>query len=165
MSRRRSRVRTVRALPLTVLLIAVIFVGATVLPAASYSTGDIDRGAALGVADDLQAIIGLDTASSVRIGHTDQLVVVTNNLDSAATVTVTLSDDSATKADLVVDGVNVGDEYTVDLDRSESSIIDVSVTDDDSYVGDRIVFDTSADGTTTDALARSRSATIEDSTT
>lgn len=165
MSRDRSRTRTVRVLPLAVLVVAVLLVGATVLPAASYSTGAVDRGASIGVTDDPQAILGLDTASGVRIGHTDQLVVVTNNLDSAATVTVTLSDDSATKADLVVDGVNVGDEYTADLNQSESSTVDVSVGNDTSYVGESIVFDASADGTTTDAVAPNRSATIEDATT
>lgn len=165
MSRGRSRTRTVRVLPIAVLLVAVLLVGATVLPAASYSTGDVGRGASLGVADDPQAILGLDTASGVRIDHTDQLVVVTNNLDSAATVTVTLDDDSATKADLVVDGVNVGNEYTTDLNRSESSTIDVYVGNDTSYVGESIVFDASADGTDIDAVATNRSAAIEDSTT
>jgi hypothetical protein len=165
MSRGRSRTRTVRILPLAVLLVAVLFVGATVLPAASYSTGDVGREASLGVADDPQAILGLDTASGVRIGHTDRLVVVTNNLDGAATVTVTLSGDSATKADLVVDGSNAGDEYTVDLNRFESSTVDVSVGNDTSYVGESIVFDTSADGIDIDAVATNRSAQIEDSTT
>jgi hypothetical protein len=165
MSRGRSRTRTVRILPLAALLVAVLLVGATVLPAASYSTGDVGRGASVGVTDDPQAILGLDTASGVRIGHTDQLVVVTNNLDGAATVTVTLSDDSATKADLVVDGSNVGDEYTADLNRLESSTVDVSVGNDTTYVGESIVFDVSADGTDIDALATNRSASIEDSTT
>jgi hypothetical protein len=165
MSRGRSRTRTVRILPLAVLLVAVLFVGATVLPAASYSTGDVGREASLGVADDPQAILGLDTASGVRIGHTDRLVVVTNNLDGAATVTVTLSGDSATKADLVIDGSNAGDEYTVDLNRFESSTIDVSVGNDTSYVGESIVFDASADGIDIDAVATNRSAQIEDSTT
>jgi hypothetical protein len=165
MSRGRSRTRTVRILPLAVLLVAVLFVGATVLPAASYSTGDVGREASLGVADDPQAILGLDTASGVRIGHTDRLVVVTNNLDGAATVTVTLSGDSATKADLVVGGSNAGDEYTVDLNRFESSTVDVSVGNDTSYVGESIVFDTSADGIDIDAVATNRSAQIEDSTT
>lgn len=164
MSGGRSRRRSRRVLPALVLLLGVLLAGATLLPAASYSTGDVGRGATVGVTDDPQAILALDTAAGVRINHTDQLVVVTNDLEGAATVTVTLSDDSATKADLAVDGALVGDEYTVDLNRTESVAIDVDIPNDDSYVGDDIVFDVSADGVDIDATASNRTATIEDST-
>jgi hypothetical protein len=65
----------------------------------------------------------------------------------------------------VVDGSNAGDEYTVDLNRFESSTVDVSVGNDTSYVGESIVFDASADGIDIDAVATNRTAQIEDSTT
>ncbi|MFC7208931.1 hypothetical protein ACFQL3_01590 [Natronoarchaeum sp. GCM10025321] len=164
MSSGRSRARSRRVLPATVLLLVVLLLGATLLPAASYSTADVDRGATLGITDDPQALIALDTATGVRIGHTDQLVVVTNNLQNTATMTVTLNDASATKADLVVDGISVGDEYTVDLDATESVAVDVAIPDDDTYVDEKIVFDTSADSVGIDAVATNRSATIEDTT-
>ncbi|MFC7116332.1 hypothetical protein ACFQH2_18845 [Natronoarchaeum sp. GCM10025703] len=79
-------------------------------------------------------------------------------------MTVTLNDASATKADLVVDGISVGDEYTVDLDATESVAVDVAIPDDDTYVDEKIVFDTSADSVGIDAVATNRSATIEDTT-
>lgn len=165
MSSGRSRRRSRRVLPTVVLLLGVLLTVGTLLPAASYSTGDAGRDATVGVTDDPQAMLGLDTASSVRTGHVDPLVNVTNDFESTATVTVTLNDDSATKVDLVVDGANVGDEYTIDLNRSETVAIDVDVPDDDSYVNDNVVFDVSADGTDIDAVASNRTTTIEDGTT
>lgn len=161
MSRRRSRTRSRRVLPLLVVFLGVILIGGTLLPAASYSTGAVDRGTSVGVADDPTALLALDTAAGVRIGQTDQLVVVTNNLGSAATVTLTLGDDSATKADLVVDGATVGDSYTVDLAQAGSVTIDVAIPADDSYVGDDIVFDVSADSSDVDAVVTDRRVPIE----
>lgn len=164
MSRRRSRERSRRVLPVVVVVLAVVLAGATLLPASSYSTGDADRGATVGVTEDSQAILALDTSTGVRIGNTDRLVDVTNNLPSTATVTVTLSNDAATMADLVVDGVVVGDEYSLELDSTASVSIDVQIPDDQSYVGEQIVFDTSADSVDIDAVAANRSAPIEDNT-
>lgn len=151
-------------LPVVVVVLAVVLAGATLLPAASYSTGDAGRGATVGVTEDSQAMLALDTSAGVRIGNTDRLVVVTNDLPSTATVTVTLSDDAATMADLVVDGVVVGDEYSLELDSTASVSIDVQIPDDESYVGEQIVFDTSADSVDIDAVAANRSAPIEDNT-
>lgn len=163
MTRRRPRRRTRRVLPLTIAVLAIVLGGATLVPAASYSTGDVSRGTAVGVTDDPQGLIALDTATGVRIGHTDRLVVVTNNLDSAATVTVSLHDGSATFAELVVDGTRTGDSHTVELDPAASVGIDVEIPDDGSLVGDDIVFDTSADSAALDAVLRDRRAPIEDS--
>lgn len=162
MSRRRSRTRSRRVLPMLVVILGVVLLGGTLLPAASYSTGTVDRGASVGVTDDPMALLALDTAAGVTIGQTDQLVVVTNNLESAATVTLTLDDDSATKADLVVDGTTVGDAYTVDLARSASVAIDVAIPADASSVGDDIVFDVSADSSDVDAVVTNRRAPIEE---
>jgi len=159
MSRRRRRSR--RVLPFAVLLAAVLLAGAAVLPAASYSTSDVSRGAAVGVVDDPEATLSLETASNVTVGAVEQLVVVTNGFGATATVAVALTGASPANATLVVEGASVGDSYSTELGPGASLTVDVDVPDDGTLDGAEIVFDTTADTGGVDATAPGRRVPIE----
>ncbi|NHX37771.1 MULTISPECIES: hypothetical protein [Halolamina] len=161
----RSRRRSRRVLPVVVLLTAVLLVGAAVLPAASYSTGDVDRGAGVDVVNDQEASLSLDTAANVSVGTVDQLVVVTNGFESTATVSVSLTSASPANASLVVGGASVGDAYSTDLGPGASLTVDVDVPDDDSLDGSEIVFDAAAETGDIDATASGRRVPIEGTAT
>ncbi|MHC3439828.1 hypothetical protein ACYJ1Y_17495 [Natrialbaceae archaeon A-gly3] len=160
MSRRRSRSRSrsTRVLPLAVIVVVVLLWGATILPAASYTTAGVDRGAAFGVAEDQNAILGLEIAPEVTAGSTDELVVITNRFGTDVTVTVTLDSDSTSNGDLVVDGTNEGDEASIALGPDEHVTIDVDVASETD--GDTLVFHVSADGTGMTGTVTDRSTTI-----
>lgn len=158
MTRRRSR----RVLPLTVALLVVFALGASVLPAASYSAANVDRGLSAGVADDPNAVLGLTIVENVTVGTTEQLVVVTNGLGSDATVTISLSSESASKGDLSVDG-QTGDELSVALAAGNSLTVDVIVANESANVGTDLVFHVTADGSSISATVDGRRTTITDS--
>lgn len=161
----RSRHRSRRVLPVVVLLAAVLLTGATVLPAASYSTSDVSRGAAVGVVDDPAASLSLDTAANVSVGTVDRLVVITNGFDSTATVSITLTSMSPENASLVVGGASVGDSYSTDLSTGSSLTVDVDVPDDSALDGSEIVFEVTADTKDIDATVPGRSVPIEGNST
>lgn len=158
MTRRRSR----RVLPLTVVLLVVLTFGASVLPAASYSAANVDRGLSAGVADDSDAVLGLTIVENVTVGTTTRLVVVTNNLGSDATVTVSLASDSAAKGDLSANG-QTGDELSVALAAGNSLTVDVTVANESANVGTDLVFHVTADGVGISATVDGRRTTITDS--
>lgn len=161
----RSRHRSRRVLRVAVLLAVVLLIGATVLPAASYSTSDVSRGAAVGVVDDPAASLSLDTAENVSVGTVNRLVVITNGFDSMATVSITLTNASPENASLVVGGASVGDSYSTDLTTGASLTVDVDVPDDGTLEGSDIIFDTTGDTGDIDASAPGRSVPIEGNST
>lgn len=159
MSRRRPRARSARTIP-TVLVIAMLLFGVSVLPATSYSTAAVDRGASMGVADDPDAALGLVIADNVSIDTREQLVTVTNRLGEDVTVTVSLADGSTSKGTLAVDGGETGDTVSFALATGASQQVDVDVANESAYVGDSLVFHVQADGTTIDATADDRQTEI-----
>jgi len=84
------------------LAVAALVAGFVIAPSAAFTTGSVDRGTTVTVADDADGLLGIDVAGSVRAGSEDRLVTVTNNLDRSLTVTVSstaaLSNDRATLA-------------------------------------------------------------------
>lgn len=158
---RRSRSRSSRALPVAVLVIALLC-GVTILPAASYSTADVGRGTALGVADDPNAILGLDVTDNVTVGTTDQLVVVTNGFDTDVTITVTLRDDSTAMGNLSAPDGSTGDTVSFSLATGTSKTVDVDVADDSGIAGEELYFHVSAEAADVDATASDRQTTITD---
>ena len=72
------------------LVVALVLVGVMLVsPANTYTTGVVDRSAALGVAADENAAVGLDQPSTdgESVG---ELVTITNNFETTKTFTVTL---------------------------------------------------------------------------
>jgi len=124
-----------------------VLLGATVLPAGSFTTAEVNRGVTASVVDDSNAIHNLAVASSVTIGQTSRLVTVTNDLGRDVSVEVALRADSTDKGDLVVDGTNVGDSYTFSLATGTSREIDIAVVSDSTLDGQQIYFGVNATAT------------------
>lgn len=159
--RGRTRTRSNRALWLAVVLGVGLLCGATILPAASYTIAGVDRGTSAHVADDSNAVLGLVIADNVTIGTTEQLVVITNDLGTDATVTVSLSSGSTSKGDLSANGVT-GEEVSFTLAAGYSQTVDVVVVNDPANVGTDLVFHVTADGDGLDATVNDRRTTITD---
>ena len=100
-SRSRGRTRWGPAL-LIALTVGALVAGFVIAPSAAFTTGSVDRGTTVTVADDTDGFLGIDVAGSVRAGSEDRLATVTNNLDRSLNVTVSsaaaLSNDRATLA-------------------------------------------------------------------
>ncbi|MDB2272139.1 hypothetical protein PM032_14085 [Halorubrum ezzemoulense] len=100
-SRSRGRTRWGPAL-LTALTVGALVAGLVIAPSAAFTTGSVDRGTTVTVADDTDGFLGIDVADSVRAGSEGRLVTVTNNLDRPLSVSVSaaaaLSNDQATLA-------------------------------------------------------------------
>lgn len=144
-SRRRGGSGPVRLL--AVVLVA-LFVVASGLGTAAFTTGSLDRASDVDVAADTDGVYGIDLSSAVHTNSTERLVTLTNRLDRDVTVTITLDSASTDRGDLVVGGVNEGNQTSFTLASGNSQRIDVAVPDDDSLVGTTIVFhaEASADG-------------------
>jgi hypothetical protein len=83
------------------LVICVVLVVAFVVaPSMAFTSGALDRGSTVDIADDSDGLLGIDVASSVNAGAESRLVTVTNQMDQTLTVTVSaaasLSNDQAT---------------------------------------------------------------------
>ncbi|WP_139043133.1 hypothetical protein [Haloferax massiliensis] len=135
-------------------------VGATVLPAASFTTAEVDREATVSVVDDSNAIHNLAVASSVTIGQTSRLVTVTNDLETDVSVEIALRADSSDKGALVVDGTSVGDSYTFSLPMGTSRDIDIDVVSDSTLDGERVYFSVNATGTGLTVTAPDRNVSL-----
>ena len=124
-------------------LLAVLLVVAP-LPAISFSTGSVDRGAGIGVAADEDALVALNVSPSLSANATNCLVVVTNNHDRTITATVSLDSGSQDDVDLLVPlgGMGNTDSVTVDVSAGASQRIEASVGSNAS--GTTVVFDASA---------------------
>jgi hypothetical protein len=143
-----------------VLVVVMLLFGVTILPAASYSTADVDRGASLGVADDPDAALGLVIAENVSVGTHEELVVVTNRLGGDVTATVALDDSSTSKGTLSVASGETGDSVSFTLAEGASQQVDVDVANDSALAGDTLVFHVSANGTGIDAAVNDRQTAI-----
>ncbi|MBX0323018.1 hypothetical protein EGH21_08260 [Halomicroarcula sp. F13] len=137
-----------------------VLVGATVLPAASFTTAEVGRGATISVVDDSNAIHNLAVASSATIGQTSRLVTVTNDLGTDVSVEIALRADSTDKGDLVVDGTSVGDSYTFSLATGTSREIDIDVVSDSTLDGEQIYFGVNATGTGLTVTAPDRNVSL-----
>lgn len=138
--RRRGGGRATAAL--AVLLAALLIVAP--LPAVSFSTGSVGRGAGIGVAADEDALVALNVSPSLSANATNCLVVVTNNHDRTITATVSLDGGSRDDADLLVPTGGTGDvdSVTVDVSAGASQRVEASVGSNAS--GTKVIFDTSA---------------------
>lgn len=161
MNRGRSRSRSTRAMP-AVLLVVILLFGVSILPAASYSTADVDRGASLGVVDDPDAAVGLEITENVSVGSHEQLVVVTNRLGTEVTVTISLDDGSTSKGNLSLTSGETGDTVSFTLADGASQQVDVDVADDSTLDGETLVFHVSADGPGIEASVTDRQTDITD---
>lgn len=122
--------------------------------------GTLDRNATLDVVSDQNGIVGLGVNDTVRIGNTDDMVSVTNNVNREMTVTVTLDPAYQTAGDLVVNGVNYGDTATVTLSPNASETVEVDLATGCSLDGETLTYDLDGNATTFDGNAP-RSAVIE----
>ncbi len=144
----------------TILVVVMLLFGVSILPAASYSTAGVDRGASLGVADDPDAALGLVITDNVSVGTHEELVVVTNRLGSDVTATVSLDDGSTSKGTLSVAGGETGDSVSFTLAAGASQQVDVDVANESTLAGDELVFHASANGTGIDATVNDRRTAI-----
>lgn len=135
-----------------VLVVAVI---ATAIPAGSFTLGVLPRGAGSDVVADIDGTFGLDVAPSVQKKSVTRLVTVTNNLGSAVTVTVTVTNDN--RHVLYLNGVNQGSATTFSLAAGASQQVDVEAHPSQNLV----VFDVSAAGTGLTVTANGRSSTVQ----
>lgn len=141
---RRGRSRRQSRAPSVAVILALLLVGSLAVPAGSFTTSSVSRGSSLDVVSDPEGSHALDTAASVTVGQTNRLVNVTNNLGTDVTVTVRLRSDSTGKGDLVVDGVEEGDEASFALAADGSQSVDINVTSDQTLDGERIYFHVNA---------------------
>lgn len=84
------------------IVIGVVVSGFVVAPSVAFTTGSVDRGTTVTVADDTSGFLGINVTDSVRAGTEGRLVTVTNQLNQTLTVDVsastTLSNSQATLA-------------------------------------------------------------------
>lgn len=158
---RRRRSGGTRRWAVCLLAVAGFLAATTVLPAASFDTGEVGRESGLDVADDDGAVQSLDTVTSVRVGETDPLTNVTNNFGRSVTVTVSLRDDATHLGDLVVDGVVVGNRTSFTLDAGATERVSLAVPDDGSLSGEVVHFHVEASATGLSVRTQDRSVTIE----
>lgn len=105
-------------------LVAFFLVGALV-PSGAVSLTDVPRAGSFGVAGDAGAELGLSVADCVEKNAVDPLVAVTNGLQSAVTVTVTLDDPAI---GTLFAGNASGSSVSVDLPVGGSDTVFVEAT-------------------------------------
>lgn len=105
-------------------LALAVLLAATAVPAATFTTATVERGTAVEVESDQNAIVGLVIEDRVDLGGTSELVTVTNGAERELTVAITLTDDVG---ELVVDGETAGDAATVELSPGETRTVEIDV--------------------------------------
>lgn len=166
MSGRRSRRRGSRSpIPSLVLIVGAAIVvaaafGSAGIGAASFDTGEVDRGAAVDVTDDASAAHALDTADGVSVNATEPLVNVTNRLGTDVTVTVGLRDDSTHIGDLVVDGTVDGNETSFSLAAGATQTVELKIPDGGSLSNETVYFHVNASGDGIEVTAPDRSVPV-----
>lgn len=128
---------------------------------AAFSTATTDRAASANVTTDGSGAHTLDIAGSVHVNATDPMVNVTNQLGDSVTVTVTLTENSTGKGDLVVDGVNENDQASFSLSTGDTKRVELDVPDNSSLVGETVYFHVNASGGGIDVSAPDRSVPID----
>lgn len=102
---------------------ALLAVTMVVAPASTYTTGAVDRGSAIDVADDSNAVVGVTTPSPTQGDKfSGELATVSNRFDTTRTFTVTLAPADQRKYDLVA-GAQTGDSVTLSLRQGEQNTI------------------------------------------
>lgn len=118
---RRRSVTAGRALPLVLLVAAVVVAGA--VPTTSFSTVETERSGTVGVSGDATAALGLAVSPTVSANVQEPLVVLENNFGTGtAVVTVTLTDPGT--GTLYAPGSS-GDSVTVTLAQGATGTVDV----------------------------------------
>jgi asparagine N-glycosylation enzyme membrane subunit Stt3 len=69
----------------------------------AFSSGALDRGSAVDIADDSEGLLGIDVADSVNAGAQSRLVIVTNQMDQSLTVDVSSPSASLSNAQKTLD--------------------------------------------------------------
>lgn len=108
-----------RLLVVAIALGAVLF---TAVPAASFTTATVNRGADVGVVGDGSGVTGLDVQGFILCSGS--IVTVTNNLPDATTATVSLDNGQSTAELRGPDG-DTGDSVSFGLASGESGTVDV----------------------------------------
>lgn len=127
-----------RVLRTSVIAALIVVAVVVTLPAASFSTGSLDRDASVDVVSDTEGVLGLDIASSVSKNQRDWLANVTNNFETTVTVTVSLpnndgtlyfgGDSGSTVSETLTSGTTGTVEIDVDNNLQNGDIIEFSVT-------------------------------------
>lgn len=143
------------------LIILLLSVGGVAIPAASFNTATTPRDSTITVADDADAVLGLDTEKSLTTEDSEQnLVNTTNRFDASIQVTISIVQNADTLCvDTDEDGTYdvTGDPVTFALAANgDRAVIDVITTAD---TGSTVVYDVHGTTATATADAR-RSATI-----
>jgi len=157
-SRRRGGRPLFSALVLVVGIVLVVLAtfGSAGIEAASFDTGQADRGGAVDVTDDESAAHALDAADAVSVNATEPLVNVTNRLGTDVTVTVSLRDNSTQIGDLVVDGTVEGNQTSFSLPAGSTRTVEIEIPDDDTLSTETVYFDVDASGEGIDVTAPDR---------
>lgn len=108
------------------LLAGVTALGLGGLEAGAYTAADLDRQNSLGVATDIDGVLGLDAPGSVSANKRSTLATITNRL-SADTITVTVSLSTASDGTLYT-ASDSGSTVTLSLLAGDSGTVEVETT-------------------------------------
>lgn len=159
--RRRSRSRSGDLLTVLcgVLVVTVLVAGAS-LPTESFSSGELPRNSNVDVTTDVNAAHTLDAAQAVSINDTSHLVNVTNHLGRSVTITVAIRSDSTHIGDLVVDGVEYGNETSFELGRDGTENVLIRIPDDSSLTDETVYYHVNAAAPGLTVTARDRGSQV-----
>ncbi|MFC5365548.1 hypothetical protein [Salinirubrum litoreum] len=137
------------------LLAGVAALGLGGLEAGAYTSADLNRSNSLGVATDIDGVLGLDAPGSVSANKRGTLATITNHL-SADSITVTVSLATASEGTLYT-ATDSGSSVTLSLLADESATVEAETT---LGRGDTLAWSVSASGpATTLRLDRTSSVT------
>lgn len=123
-----------------VLCLALVVLAGLWMPTTSYTSALGERSSNIDVVADDEGVLGLNASASVSTGQTDELVTLANRLGADASLTVSLAGESTSTGDLVVDGVNEGDEATFDLAVGANQTVEFETPCDDGLVGQTVTY-------------------------
>lgn len=153
-SRSRSRTRGQQwpALAVALLICCVLVVAFVVAPSMAFSSGSLDRGSTVDIADDSEGLVGIDVASSVNAGTESRLVTVTNRMDQSLTISVSSAASLSNSQATLVPGESLTTAATVSCDAASNDL-----TFTLQAVGDNHFSGTLTRSTTVDTAACSES--------
>jgi hypothetical protein len=141
-----------------VLLVVVVALAGVAVPAASFTTADVPRGASVSVTQDTDGIVGLDKATSVQAGEKERLVTVTNNNDQTVDVTITFENPGRG----YLTAANTGQRNSVELTLTQGESQDIIACTDGNNAEARFSFSAVVgDGELTGESTTDRKVTIE----
>lgn len=124
------------------------------LEAGAYTSASLDRTNSLGVAADIDGVLGLDAPGSISANQRSTLATITNRL-SADTVTVTVSLATASDGTLYT-ATDSGSSVTLSLLAGDSGTVEIETT---LGGGSTLAWDVSASGPAT-SLQLSRTSAV-----